>query len=129
MRKYYFLITLATITLLLIQCKTVKDAYQIDELTSAIQGKWHIEYEVCCGRTSATTYGGNKSIRFNTKKFTYTIYEQNEVKQRGNYTLKTNKIGTLIQLENRFPAILRITNSQLFIDWSYMDLQREVYTK
>lgn len=101
----------------------------MDELTSAIQGKWDIKYEVCCGRTSATTYGGNKSIRFNTKKKNYTIYQQRAVKSKGNYTLKPSRMGTLIQLEDRSPAIIRITDGLLFIDWSYMDLEREVYTK
>lgn len=124
--RFTFLIGVILICLLLVQCKTVQNAHSVEELESAIQGRWNIEYVECCGRTSAITYGGTQSIRFKPKKQAY-VLSNNHVKSKGSYKLSSEKIGTLIYIGDRSPAILRITDGRLFIDWSYMDLKREVY--
>lgn len=128
MRKLNFIITFLCIVLLF-QCTSTKNISEQDKLASVIKGTWVIDHEVCCGRISATTYGGNKSIQFNTKKSIYTIYNGSTIEKQGQYSLSTKEIGTMIQLDDRMPAILRITDGKLFIDWSYMDLRREVYKR
>ncbi len=128
MRKFNFII-IFLLGLFSLHCKSAKDVRNSDELSSAIKGKWKIDHEVCCGRNSKTTYGGNKSIHFNTKKSIYTIYNGSKVEQQGNYTLESKELGTMIKLKDGYPAIIRITEGKLFIDWSYMDLRREVYAR
>lgn len=124
---------IVSITLLLglfmMNCASVKNASEIDKLSSAIKGEWKIEYTECCGRTSATNYGGNASIRFNVKKSTYTIYEGEVVISKGSYTLEKGEIGTMIKMDERFPAIIYIEEGKLYVDRGYMDLERKVYTR
>lgn len=128
MRKLNFIITFLCVSLSF-QCSSTKNISEQDQLASAIKGTWVIDHEVCCGRTSATTYGGNKSIQFDTKKSTYTIYNGSTIEKQGKYSLSTQEPGTMIRLDERSPAILRITDGKLYIDWSYMDLKREVYKR
>lgn len=128
MRKFNFII-IFLLGLFSLHCKSTKDVRNSDEIASAIKGEWKIDHEVCCGRNAKTTYGGNKSIHFNTKKSTYTIYDGDKIEQQGNYTLESQEMGTMIKLKEGYPAIIRITEGKLFIDWSYMDLRREVYKR
>ncbi len=127
MRGTYLLLFI--VFLALIQCRTVKSIDDTKTLTTAINGTWQIEHVVCCGRTSAITYGGNKSIKFNTKQQKFILYQGAKAVQKGSYSIKDGEFGTMINLDDKFPAILRITDGKLFIDWSYMDLQREVYSR
>lgn len=115
--------------MLIMSCATVKNATEVEELSSAIKGEWKIEYKVCCGRTASTTYGGNTSIRFNVKKSTYVIFEGDVVKEKGSYSIFKDEIGSMIKMDESFPAIIRIEDGMLYIDRSYMDLERKVYSK
>lgn len=128
MRNFFLIIPLF-FSFIFFQCRTAKNAGGADQLSTAIKGKWKIEHEVCCGRNSSTTYGGNKSIYFNTKKSIYTIYKGDQIEKQGQYTLQTGELGTMIKLDENYLAILRITDGKLYIDRSYMDLRREVYQR
>ncbi|MCO5232362.1 MAG: hypothetical protein LC105_09905 [Chitinophagales bacterium] len=127
--KQIFLGIMILLSFLIIQCAAINNATEPAQLQSAIKGKWNIEYEECCGRTNTVTYGGSQAIHFNIKNQTYRIYHGSEIQKSGNYSLSADEKGTMIQLEDRFPAILRITDGLLYIDWSYMDLKREVYKR
>lgn len=126
-RRYSGILIL--LSFLMIQCKSLKEVTEVAQLQTLIKGKWNIEHEECCGRTNTVTYGGNQSIVFNTKKQTYSTYKGTEKLKSGKYALSSDEKGTMIQLDDRYPAIIRITDGLLYIDWSYMDLKREVYKR
>lgn len=129
MRKLKNLSFLLGLAMLMMSCATVKNATEVEELSTAIKGEWKIEYEECCGRTSSTTYGGSSSIRFNVKKSTYTIYDGDVEKENGTYSIFKGERGAMINLGEKHPAFLYIEDGKLHIDRGYMDLDKKVYTK
>gem|GEM_PF-6820282 len=95
-----------------------------------IKGTWTVSKIVCCGRNAATTYGGSREISFNTKKGTYKIYEYGKLEDSGTYTLtKDERIGDMIRLGEKFPANIYLKGNELVLDWGYMDLATETYTR
>lgn len=129
MRRLNFVLTAILSGWVMMSCSTVKNATEQNELSKALQGEWMIDHEICCGRNSSVSYGGNSSIKFNTKKSTYTIFNGNHAIQKGSYSLSKGEIGTMIKMDESFPAIIRIEEGMLYIDRSYMDLERKVYSK
>ena len=114
---------------LFMQCKTVKNATTASDLSHAIKGVWKIDYVSCCGRVTDTIFDGNQTIHFDTRHSLYAIYQGEEKVKSGVFHLQAKKMGTMILLDQQYPAILRITDKKLYIDWSYMDLKREVYKR
>lgn len=126
--KFAFFLSLAFI--LFSSCSSPKSAQNGEDIKNDIKGTWKIYYETCCGRTSQTTYGGNKTIKFNTKKSAYVYSENEKVIQKGKYEIKLDQeIGDMIQMDDNFPAIIRIEEGKLYIDRGYMDLKIEVFQR
>ena len=131
MKSFKFAFLLSIVFILLASCSSPKNAQNGDDIKNDIKGNWKIYYETCCGRTSQTTFGGNKTIQFNTKKSTYTYIDNSGgVIQKGKYEIKIDEeIGDMIHMDDNFPAIIRIEEGKLYIDRGYMDLKIEVFQR
>ncbi len=129
MKYLKFTLILSIVFILFSSCSSSKSAQNGDDIAKDIQGKWKIYYETCCGRTSQTTFGGNKTLQFNTKKSTYTYIDNGSIIQ-GHYTIELQQeIGDMIKMDDNFPAIIRIEEGKLYIDRGYMDLKTEVFQR
>ncbi|HUH74319.1 MAG TPA: hypothetical protein VLZ75_07910 [Chitinophagales bacterium] len=130
MKKFQFAFFLSVVFILLSSCSSPKNAQNGEDIKNSIKGTWKIYYETCCGRTSQTTFGGNKTLKFNTKKSTYVYSENESVIQKGHYEIKMDEeIGDMIYMDDNFPAIIRMEEGKLFIDKGYMDLKTEVFQR
>jgi hypothetical protein len=130
MKSFKFAFLLSIVFILLASCSSPKNAQNGDDIKNDIKGTWKIYYETCCGRTSQTTFGGNKTIKFNTKKSTYVYTDNETVTKKGKYVIKLDQeIGDMIQMDDNFPAIIRIEEGKLIIDKGYMDLNIEVFQR
>lgn len=130
MKNLKFILSLSFIFILFSSCSSPKNTQNGEDITNDIKGTWKIYYETCCGRTSKTTYGGYKTLKFNTKKSTYEYSENESVIQKGHYEIKLDQeIGDMIQMDDNFPAIIRMEEGKLFIDRGYMDLKTEVFQR
>ena len=130
MKNLKFILSLSFIFILFSSCSSPKNAQNGEDIKNDIKGTWKIYYETCCGRTSKTTYGGNKTLKFNTKKSTYEYSENESVIQKGHYEIKLDQeIGDMIQMDDKFLAIIRMEEGKLFIDRGYMDLKTEVFQR
>ena len=130
MKSFKFAFLLSVIFILFSSCSSPKNAHNGEDIKNDIKGTWTIYYETCCGRTSKTTYGGNKTIKFNTKKSTYVYSENEKVIQKGKYKIKIDEeIGDMIHMDDNFPAIIRIEEEKLYIDRGYMDLKIKVFQR
>ena len=130
MKNLKFILSLSFIFILFSSCSTTKNTQNGEDIKNDIKGTWKIYYETCCGRTSKTTYGGNNTLKFNTKKSTYEYSENESVNQKGHYEIKLDQeIGDMIQMDDNFPAIIRMEEGKLFIDRGYMDLKTEVFQR
>ena len=130
MKNLKFIFLLSFVFILFSSCSSPKNTQNGEDIKNDIKGTWKIYYETCCGRTSKTTYGGNKTLKFNTKKSTYEYSENESVIQKGHYEIKLDQeIGDMIQMDDNFPAIIRMEEGKLFIDRGYMDLKTEVFQR
>ena len=131
MKNLKFVFFLSFVFILFASCTSSKGAKKGEDIDNEIKGTWKIYYETCCGRTSKTTFGGNKTIQFNTKKMTYTYLNNDGGDiQKGHYKIQHHEeMGDMIILDDNFPAIIRIEEGKLFIDRGYMDLKTEVFQR
>ncbi len=102
---------------------------------SILIGKWEWEKTICCGRKTEVIKpeDNDKTQHLEFKKdSTVLFYKGGNVEKRKTYEVKG---GTLvnnipeINIEDQQPGILRITEDQLVLDYSYIDLQTEYYRK
>jgi len=112
--------------------EAVQDASKARQI---LIGKWEWEKTICCGRRTEVIKpeDGDKTQHLAFKKdSTVLFYKGGEVEKRKTYEVKG---GTLvnnipeINIEGQQPGILRITEDQLVLDYSYIDLQTEYYRK
>ncbi|MCO5247987.1 MAG: hypothetical protein M9887_03440 [Chitinophagales bacterium] len=125
--KFYFLSIVMAVFLM--SCKSSKSLSETTTIEKSMKGLWNIEYVNCCFRNAVTTYGGKQSIEFNTKKKTYRLINSDGVLQKGAYSITKGELGTMLNLLNQPPALIKVQDDHLVIDWSYMDLSLNVYKR
>ena len=129
MRKLVYGLLLVISVSLFTGCATTKNTSSNSAFEKSIRGTWKIDHVVCCGRTSSVTYGGKQTITFRPRKSKYKLVLMSNKVEKGYYSIEQSKIGQMLQLADRSPAIIRVEDRKLFIDWSYMDLNLDVYSR
>ena len=95
-----------------------------------LYGTWLIEKEICCGRNPIVTYGGTKELTIKAKDNVYIIRENGKILEKGVYKIDLkSQFGPVITFEEQYPAMYQVVGKTLVLNWGYMDLQEETYTK
>ena len=110
----------------------VHDATKASQL---IVGKWKWEKTICCSRMpEVITPDKDEKIQYLefTPDSTVIFYKGNEVQKRKTYRVNEGPLVPNmpeINIEGQRTGILRITDDQLVLDYSYIDLQTEYYDR
>ena len=103
------------------------------EVEALLIGAWQWEKTICCGRLSKVISADSSDyelfLKFNVDS-TVEFYHDEDLEKKVGYSVTS---GNLIKgipeltIEGERTAILRVTEDQLILDYSYIDLQTEYY--
>lgn len=107
----------------------------VAETQALIIGIWQWEKTICCGRLSQVISADSSEYKLFLKfdvDSTVSFYHDDDLEKKVGYTITSGNLVKGIPeltIEGERTAILRVTNNQLILDYSYIDLQTEYYYK
>lgn len=112
--------------------KNNHDIQSNDDPLQAVLGKWKFVKSVCCGRVQ-TTYPDslNTTVEF-TKEGKVIYYHGTEFYKKLPFKVGMGEIyedRPYLQIGNKYKGLLTIDGQEMILDFGYMDLHTEYYTR